>query len=555
MTAFAELIVKTSLVMLLGMACAWLARRRAAALRHWIIASGIVCGALLPLLGEMAPAWSYTTFQSSPSAGADGGETTMEFILDRAERAVIAPVTAGVAQESGAPVNRTTMWLVALWAGGFLVSAAALFAGLFRVSWLAARSPAAAGEWDQVAVTVSTAYRRRPSDPGVAECASITARHVGLAASGDHPAASGGGLVSPAHADRPQSRARARQPGGLGGADGGGADPCGLLVQSGRLGRVPAVAGRQRRGVRRRGHRERDQEYRYAEELVTVARALAAARCDWYPAPAMARTSSLERRVTAMLTQRSDRRPAAWTARLTTSLAVALLAVMVAGFDVFAQSFATLSGTVVDQTGAFVPRASLVLVKRDADARYEIHSSDTGVYSFEGLAPGRYELQAQSPGFRNLVGEVVVDGRNLQRNITLQVGALEETISIVHRAGDPVETGDRPRQPRRESFVGNTACLPSVVGGRIEPPTKIADARPRYPAQLAASSAGAVIVLNTVIGTDGFVRDARAAQPGADPDFLASAIAAVQQWQFTPTLLNCAPIEVEMTVTARFSVR
>ncbi len=293
----------------------------------------------------------------------------------------------------------------------------------------------------------------------------------------------------------------------------------------------------------------------YAEELVTVARALAAARCDWHPAPAMARPSSLERRVTAMLTQRTDRRPAAWTARLTTSLAVALLAVMVAGFDVLAQSFATLSGTVVDQTGAFVPRASLVLVKRDADARYEIHSSDTGVYSFEGLAPGRYELQAQSPGFRNLVGEVVVDGRNLQRNITLQVGALQETISIVHRAGDPVETGDRPRQPRRESFVGNTACVPSVVGGRIEPPTKIADARPRYPAQLAASSAGAVIVLNTVIGTDGFVRDARAAEPGADPDFLASAIAAVQQWQFTPTLLNCVPIEVEMTVTARFSVR
>ena len=62
-------------------------------------------------------------------------------------------------------------------------------------------------------------------------------------------------------------------------------------------------------------------------------------------------------------------------------------------------------------------------------------------------------------------------------------------------------------------------------------------------------------MLNTVIGTDGFVRDARAAEPGADPDFLASAIAAVQQWQFTPTLLNCVPIEVEMTVTARFSVR
>jgi TonB family protein len=40
-----------------------------------------------------------------------------------------------------------------------------------------------------------------------------------------------------------------------------------------------------------------------------------------------------------------------------------------------------------------------------------------------------------------------------------------------------------------------------------------------------------------------------------NPDLSAAAVDAVRQWDFDPTLLNCAPIEVRMTVTVNFSLK
>jgi outer membrane biosynthesis protein TonB len=37
-----------------------------------------------------------------------------------------------------------------------------------------------------------------------------------------------------------------------------------------------------------------------------------------------------------------------------------------------------------------------------------------------------------------------------------------------------------------------------------------------------------------------------------DVDVESAASAAVSQWQFTPTLLNCVPVDVKMTVTVSF---
>jgi hypothetical protein len=38
----------------------------------------------------------------------------------------------------------------------------------------------------------------------------------------------------------------------------------------------------------------------------------------------------------------------------------------------------------------------------------------------------------------------------------------------------------------------------------------------------------------------------------AHPDLADAAIAAVSQWQWDSTLLNCVPVEVLITVTAKF---
>jgi hypothetical protein len=40
----------------------------------------------------------------------------------------------------------------------------------------------------------------------------------------------------------------------------------------------------------------------------------------------------------------------------------------------------------------------------------------------------------------------------------------------------------------------------------------------------------------------------------AQPDLAQAAVAAVRQWQFTPTLLNCVAVEVPITVHVKFSL-
>jgi|TARA_Y100000031_G_C7944646_1_gene258686 protein TonB len=61
-----------------------------------------------------------------------------------------------------------------------------------------------------------------------------------------------------------------------------------------------------------------------------------------------------------------------------------------------------------------------------------------------------------------------------------------------------------------------------------------------------------VVILEAVIGPDGRVRDVRVLRSA--PLLDRAAIAAVRQWEYTPTLLNGVPVPVVMTVTVTFTL-
>ena len=67
----------------------------------------------------------------------------------------------------------------------------------------------------------------------------------------------------------------------------------------------------------------------------------------------------------------------------------------------------------------------------------------------------------------------------------------------------------------------------------------------------------ALQALRAKIGTDGSVVNTQLADPAdrIDPAFTQAAIAAVNQWEFTPTRLGGVPIETDMQVTVNFVVR
>jgi protein TonB len=93
---------------------------------------------------------------------------------------------------------------------------------------------------------------------------------------------------------------------------------------------------------------------------------------------------------------------------------------------------------------------------------------------------------------------------------------------------------------------------PVRVGGSIKPPVKTKDVRPTYPPIAQSARVQGVVIIEATIGPSGKVQDARVLR--SIPLLDQSALDAVRQWEFTPTLLNGVPVPVIMTVTVQFTL-
>jgi TonB family protein len=213
---------------------------------------------------------------------------------------------------------------------------------------------------------------------------------------------------------------------------------------------------------------------------------------------------------------------------------------------VFAQGGGTFSGTLVDAVGRILPDSPLTLTNVQTGARQQTRSDGSGRFAFAALDSGDYTLDAAVPGFGGSYRMSLASGQQLQRDVALQVGAVHETLAI-QASSDRLPP--RPRSPLPSTLADTGPCGQALVGGCIDPPTKIYDAKPRYPLSRLGSSA--VVSLEGRIGTDGFVSALRIVG-SVDADFANAAIDAVGQWQFTPTRLDGVPVETVIEITVRF---
>ena len=79
------------------------------------------------------------------------------------------------------------------------------------------------------------------------------------------------------------------------------------------------------------------------------------------------------------------------------------------------------------------------------------------------------------------------------------------------------------------------------------------DVRPRFKQAWVDANQEGSVLLQALIGTDGRVKNVEVVSP-VQADMEEEAIAAVTQWEFTPTYLNCQAIEVRMFVTVAFKL-
>jgi Carboxypeptidase regulatory-like domain len=112
-----------------------------------------------------------------------------------------------------------------------------------------------------------------------------------------------------------------------------------------------------------------------------------------------------------------------------------LLVVAVCSLTAFAQGGSTgsISGTVMDQKGAVVPAADVVIKNMATNQEYSTKTSGDGTFSVQTLTAGVYTATITASGFKQaIVTEIKVDvGKPSSIGVELEVGSANETVTVV----------------------------------------------------------------------------------------------------------------------------
>jgi TonB family protein len=285
----------------------------------------------------------------------------------------------------------------------------------------------------------------------------------------------------------------------------------------------------------------------YASQLLDLARTLENSGRGWSTALAIARPSNLERRFAAMLNPSINRCRVSTRTKLLIPFLTLTLLLPLAAFRVTAQNLAgKTTGSIHDPSSAGILNATIVMSNHDTNTIDMTTTDREGNFSFEGLLAGKYELQVYKPGFQTYrQPDVSLDaGREFTAVFTLEVGAITEHVMVVpENSEEPVVTEKTNGKPSR-----------LAVGGTVEAAKLIKRVQPLYPESAKSAGVQGTVVLHAVIGMDGKPLSLRVMNSRVDPELARSAVEAVSQWRYTPTLLNGEPIEVDTTITVNYSL-
>jgi beta-lactamase regulating signal transducer with metallopeptidase domain len=603
--------IKIALLTLVALAATVLLGRRSAALRHWVLATALLGCFCIPALELFMPAWSIPLPLTWSSASADSSLRLVSESVSLPGALRPAGAQDAIVSRMGRLPDIAVV-LTTIWVAGVVIGVVVLIAGLWRLRTLAAQSePVSSGRWRDLADQVTQRYRLRR------HVRLLCCRHPTMLATWGVvnptillPAAAQEWAHDRIHAVLHHELAHVRR------GDWVVTLTANLLRTLYWFNPVLWIAYRRLRHEAERACDDLVltsgiSGSEYAAHLIDVAREAAKRRHPWSPAIAIAHHSMLEGRVRAMLTARVNREPLNAFVRATT---VAVLAVVTVSIGVAtvsghtetaaapdvrlipsgtlpvlspkpaplavesrlaratapaAQTQAaggTIEGVLYDQFGGLLPGASVRLTQVIGGGSQNTLTDRGGSFVFRGLTAGDYELVTDLPGFISVKNVVRAEpGATVRRHITLPIGSLEETVHVTCSSAALISS--RPTAPtaattpgatQRQAPTGQRGTEPKIpstfsggIGGQIRVPVKLSHSNPVCPSGVTARST--VVRLAGRIGIDGLFSDLHETSSDAEPAYVASAMAAARQWVFTPTLLNNAPIEVNMTVTVSYS--
>jgi TonB family protein len=136
--------------------------------------------------------------------------------------------------------------------------------------------------------------------------------------------------------------------------------------------------------------------------------------------------------------------------------------------------------------------------------------------------------------------------RELASNTTAAAERAATEATTAREAEAKKEAAAKAAAARREA----TRAAAVRVGMGVQPPVKIKDVMPVYPATAKSARVGGVVTIEATIDTDGKVSDARVVK--SVPLLDEAALNAVRQWEYRPSLVGGKPVPVVVTVNVNF---
>ena len=562
MSLLAVLTIKVSAILLLALIGTLCLRKSSAAARRWVLAVGVVSAVAAPALHVLP---------IPPVRLAPVEPLVFDALPLRSDVPFREPAVAVVASDDVVGRLAVTIWLV-----GAVASAGVLLVGLARLRWLRASSSRVEdGPWHRLCVDlagscglgrgvdlllgprpglVATWGWRRPVVmlPVSASEWSAERMHVVLLHELAHVRRGDWVLQMSAEALRcvwwfnPLAwavRARLRRESEHAADD--------LVLARG----VPAAT--------------------CAGHLVELVKEVRKHRRTWLPAPAMARPSHLEQRLSAMLNPRTNRRSMTRLARfgslgvlVSASLVVAALHVGPVSASHFVESI----GNAVEQEPPAEPsserRAAIAAaVAAAVEAAAASRSAESIGSAVEQEQPAfQIELSSEQIAALAAAVEAAAASRSAESignaveqeqpaepsseqiaALVARAAALQEQLQAVLDEMQ-VLLGDSDG-----SAGGSNSNEPFRIGDGIRPPAKIVNADPVYPPEARDARVQGVVILEATISRTGEVSDVEVLR--SVPLLDEAAVAAVRQWRYEPTLVDGEPVSILMTLTINFQLR
>src|SRR6266516_2898524 len=99
------------------------------------------------------------------------------------------------------------------------------------------------------------------------------------------------------------------------------------------------------------------------------------------------------------------------------------------------ETAATISGKVMDATGALVPKATVVVTNKETGAERRVESNDDGLFTVSPLPPGPYSIAVERTGFKRYIQNVSLNAKDRRPvDVVLEAGVVTETIQVTDEA-------------------------------------------------------------------------------------------------------------------------